>query len=144
MKNWICFCALGLLASFFMSWIAVPDAPISITGFDLARAGAKTLDIKVVWLWLIPGLALAAFLLASVRFLGRIAALSAGAYPWGRLGYTYLELTKDKKNPITEEMAKSAWEAIRQFVGVGGWLMVVCSLALVILAFVGLGAKSKE
>jgi len=114
-------CAFGILAAFFMPWIQFLGAGIS--GYNLGQLGSYG-----NYFWVIPILAGATILISFSGINNRVIGFITGFVPLGAILYGLLKLAGNRDN------ADMVLRLAGQVLSIGGWLTIIFSIAIIIVA----------
>jgi hypothetical protein len=101
---------------------------------------AKRDEIRkgLIWLCLVPGLALLTMFWGGKGFLGRLLGVVTGLYPWGWLVYGYTQIPKEKVKSMGQVIEEGS-----QYFGVGAYLTLGLGIVLVLMSLFS-GSQSEK
>jgi hypothetical protein len=124
-------CAVGLLAAFFMPWVQLFGA--SMSGYNLGRLGSYA-----NYAWIIPILTGATIWISLNGANNRVVGAVSGIVPLGAILYVLTRLGLAGGSEATS----GALNLTGRVLGVGAWLTIILSIAIIIAALVPPNATS--
>lgn len=118
-------CAVGLLAAFFMPWIQLFGTGMS--GYNLGRLGSYA-----NYAWIIPMLVGATIWISLSGANNRVLGAVSGIVPLGAILYVLTRLGVAGGSDATSGAMNMAGRVL----GIGAWLTIVLSIAIIIAALV--------
>ncbi len=125
--------ACGLIAAFFMPWFQLFGSGIS--GYQIGSLGSYG-----NYAWIIPLLAGGTIVMSLSGANNRPIGIITGIVPLGAMFYAYVKLGGD----FGAKASQAAFEVSKHVFSIGAFLTIICSVGIIISAFVGLEEDADE